>query len=110
MAKTYGTQSNKVWNGGGTPAPGFHNGSVRCFAEQIPLAAQASGDTISAGMIPKGAFLLYGVLETDTSLATATIAIGNSTTAGKYRAAAVFTTTDTPTFFGITSGVHVANT
>jgi hypothetical protein len=33
------------------------------------------------------------------------VAIGIAGTTGKYRAAAVFTATDTPTLFGVTSGL-----
>jgi hypothetical protein len=111
MAQTFGVQSAKVLGPTkSTPSPGYVHGSVRNFSEQVTLAAQASADTIVVGLIPKGAIFLYGVLTSDTSLATATIAIGNSTTAGKYRASAVFTAVDTPTLFGVTAGEDVANT
>lgn len=73
---------------------------VRRFRAPITLASQASGDTIVLADIPAGFLFAGGEITTDTSLGTATVAIGNSTTAGKYRAAAVFTATDTPTNFG----------
>lgn len=121
MATTYGTQSTKVLGTTkSTPAPGFVHSSVRSYTEQVTLAAQASGDIIVVGVVPKGAVFLYGVLETDTSLSTATIALSTVTlnsagtatvaSAGKYRAAATFTATDTPTFFGPTAAVGVATT
>jgi hypothetical protein len=93
--------------------PGFVHGTVRVYTEQVTLASQAVADIIVLGMIPKGSVFLYGILETDTSLGSTTLAISSATlnsaattatvvTAGKYRAAATFTATDTPTFFGAT--------
>lgn len=83
------------------PDPGDVGGRVRVFNERINLAAQASGDIIRVGKLPKGARFLYGVLYTDTTLATATIKIGSTSSDAKYRAAAVFTATNTPTLFGV---------
>lgn len=76
-------------------------GRVRAYHEKIPLAAQATTDTIVIAQVPAGSIFLYGVLLTTVTLgASATIAIGITGTTGKYRTAAVFTTADTPTFFG----------
>lgn len=84
-------------------------GRVRCFNEKITLAAQASGDTIAVARLPKGARVLYGVLNASATLGgTATIAIGITGTTGKYRAAATFTTADTPVLFGVNAGVGEA--
>lgn len=122
MATTFGTQSAKVLGATkSTPNPGFVHGSVRVYTEQVTLAAQAAADIIVFGMIPKGSVFLYGILETDTSLGSTTLAISSATlnsaattatvvTAGKYRAAATFTATDTPTFFGATAATGVAST
>lgn len=73
---------------------------VRRFRATITLAAQASGDTIVLADIPAGFLFAGGELTSSVSLGTATVAVGNSTTAGKYKAAAAFTATDTPTPFG----------
>lgn len=77
------------------------NAHVRSHRATITLASQVfATDTIITALVDPGSSFLYGMLTTDTSLATSTIAIGNATAAGKYRAAAVFTTTNTPTLFG----------
>jgi hypothetical protein len=47
----------------------------------------------------------YGVLNTDTSLGTSTVAIGISGSTGKYKAAGTFTATSTPTLFGVNAAV-----
>lgn len=78
---------------------------LRRFRATITLASQASGDTIVLADIPAGFLFAGGELTASVSLGTATVAVGNSTTAGKYRAAAVFTATDTPTNFGVTAAL-----
>ena len=108
MANTRGTQMTRL-DTGTPPDPGFVDGSVRVFNEEITLAAQAIGDTIEVARLPKGAVPLYGVIVPDTSLATAEIAIGVSGTAGKYRTSATLTAT-TPELFGVTGGVGGALT
>lgn len=108
MANTLGTQMTKL-DAGTPPDPGFVDGSVRTFCEEITLLAQANGDTIEVARLPKGAVPLYGVIVTDTSLATAEIAIGVSGAAGKYRTSAVLTAT-TPELFGVAGGVGGALT
>ena len=64
------------------------------------MITAASG--IRPRTIPQAAprIWLYGVLATDTSLGTSTVAIGIAGTPGKYRTAAVFTAANTPTLFG----------
>lgn len=70
------------------------------FRASITLATQTTADTIVVAVVPAGYDFAFGVLTTDTSLATSTIAIGIAGTVALYKAAAVFTATDTPTFFG----------
>lgn len=90
------------------PAPGFVDGVVRVFSEEVTLAAQATTDTIEVARLPKGAVPLYGVLSNTVTLgATAQIAIGITGTTGKYRAAAVKTTV-TPEVFGVSAGLGEA--
>lgn len=76
-------------------------GRVKCVRATITLAAQADGDDIVLGYRPAGSRFLFGMITTDTSLATSTVAIGTTGATGKYRAAAVFTATNTPTLFGL---------
>jgi len=71
----------------------------------VTLASQTTSDTIEIASLPKGSRVLYGVLTTDTSLGSSTVAIGIAGTTGKYRAAATFTATNTPTLFGVTAGI-----
>lgn len=88
-------------------------GRVRIFNEAIDLATIASnvaGDIVNVAKLPKGARVLYGILNSTVSLGTATISVGNATDAAKYRAAAVFTAVNTPTFFGVAANVGAANT
>jgi hypothetical protein len=75
------------------------------FRATVNLASQASGDTVVLADIPTGYVFDGGDLTTSVSLSTATVAIGNSGAAGKYRAAAVFTATDVPTPFGVTAAM-----
>jgi hypothetical protein len=74
------------------------------FDLSLATVKGASGDTNVCFRIPAGAKPLFGVLNASATMgATATIAVGNSTTAGKYRAAATFTTANTPTLFMLSS-------
>jgi hypothetical protein len=95
-------------NAESTPDPGFVDGTVRCFNEEITLATQTTSDTIEVCRLPKGAIPLYGIIETDTSLGAATAAIGITGSTGKYRAAAVFTALNTPTLFGVGAAIGEA--
>jgi hypothetical protein len=104
MATQSGTQMTLI-NAGTPPDPGFVHGGVRVFNEEIALASQPTTDIIEIARLPRGAIPLFGVIETDTSLGAATVAIGIAGATGKYRAAATFTATDTPTLFGVGAGV-----
>jgi len=83
-------------------APARHSGRVRVYSDVITLAAQTTSDTIVVfgGKIPVGSQFLYGVITTDTSLGSSTISVGITGSTAKYKALAVFTATETPTFFG----------
>lgn len=108
MANTLGAQMTKL-DAGTPPDPGFVDGSLRVFCEKITLDAQAIGDTVEVARLPKGAVPLYGVIVTDTAFGvTATVAVGISGTAGKYRAAALFNVADIPEVFGVAAGVGEA--
>lgn len=110
MAKFYAT--NTTPRNPSAPPTGAMDGSlqgghVRVYRETINLAtinagaALAIGDQVVVGYASKGETFLFGVLSaTATFGATATIAVGSAAASGKYRAAATFTTADTPTLFG----------
>jgi len=82
----------------------FEQAKVRVFVATFDLSlatvAKNSGDTNVCFRIPRSHKVLYGYLLASVTMgASATIAVGNATTAGKYRAAAVQTGTDAPAFF-----------
>lgn len=70
------------------------------FRASITLATQTTADTIVVAVVPAGYAFAFGVITTDTSLGSSTVAIGITGTTGLYRTAAVFTATNTPTMFG----------
>lgn len=86
-------------------------GRLRCYRATIPLdapklspssngAGVTTADTVSLCKVPAGMRFVNGRITSSVSLGTSTISIGNAASAAKYRAAAVFTATDTPTEFG----------
>lgn len=80
-------------------------GRVRRYRAIVTLDSQGTG-TVDLGLrIPPGHVFAYGVLNTDTSLSTSTIAIGIAGATGKYKAAGTFTATSTPTLFGVNAAV-----
>lgn len=81
---------------------------VRRYTATITLASQTTSDTIVIAQVPAGADFAYGILTSSVTLGSSTIAIGYSGATGAYRAAATFTTTDTPTLFGPAAAVKTA--
>lgn len=82
------------------PAASVYGGRLKRLRASFTYAAQTTSDTLTVGNLPAGATFAYGVLNADTSSGSTTLAIGISGSTAKYRAAAAFTSTDTPTFFG----------
>jgi len=107
MTVFYGAQMTKLRNTApqDLPAVADVHGRVRVFNEKVTLASQTTSDTIEVAKLPKGARLLYGLLTSSVSLGSSTVAVGIAGTTGKYRAAALFTATDTPTPFGVAANV-----
>lgn len=92
------------------PRASVYGGRLRRIRGTFTLASQVFGtDTLVVGNLPAGATLAFGVLNSTVSLGTSTLAIGISGTTGKYRAAATFTATDTPTLFGPAAVVGAAD-
>ena len=101
--QTYAAEVSGLYDVPATkPSATVVGGRLRRFRATITLASQADGDTVVLAKVPAGHSFAYGVLNGSASLSTATIAIGNATTAGKYRASAVHTAT-VPTLFGVAS-------
>jgi len=76
-------------------------GHVRVHRATITLASQTTSDTIVVALPSVGDSFLFGLLRSDTSLGSSTVAIGVTGTTGKYRAAATFTSTTAYEVFGI---------
>lgn len=109
MAETYATEVAGIDSTPSTKSSGaVQGGRIRRFRATVTLAAQASGDTIVLADVPAGYAFAYGVLTASATLGTATLAVGVSGTATKYRAAATFTAADTPTNFGTAAGASAA--
>lgn len=110
MAQTYATEVAGIDSTPVVRASSFagYNAHLVRFRATVNLASQASGDTIVLADIPAGLAFAGGLLTSSASLGTATLAVGTASTAGKYRAAAVFTAVDTPTNFGLASALSGA--
>ena len=87
------------------PAATVYGGRIRRLRATFTLNTQTTSDTLVVGTLPAGATFAYGVVNASATLgASATVAIGNSGSTGKYRAAAVFTAA-APTLFGDSAAV-----
>lgn len=65
-------------------------GREKAFKFDVVFASQPAADTIELGDLPAGFDFHYGILQQDTTTGgTATIALGITGTAGKYRSAAI---------------------
>lgn len=81
------------------------NGRVRMQLEKITMAAQASADTIRVARLPNKCVPIQFGLNPSATLGSSTVAIGNATTAGKYRAAATLTVADAWSFSAVNAAV-----
>lgn len=79
----------------------FYRAKMRCIRASITMASQTTSDTIVLGVLPAGAIFAFGTVTTSATLGSTQIAVGITGTTSKYKAAATFTNTDTPTFFGV---------
>lgn len=113
MAQTF---SNELSGSSSTPvvkasATAAYGARLRRYRASIVLASQVlgAGNEVVLAKVPAGLTFAYGVITTDTTLGTSTVAVGVSGTAAKYKAAAVFTAIDTPTLFGTTAQIEQAS-
>jgi len=83
------------------PRASVYQAKLKRLRASFTLNSQATSDTLVVGNLPPGATFAYGVINASATLGSSTVAIGITGTTGKYRAAATFTTADTPTLFGI---------
>jgi hypothetical protein len=105
-ASTFSTQMTQLTGnaGGGIqslPPVTTVGGRERVFVANIGLASQASGSIIGVARLPLGAIITGITLLTDTSLGSATIALGDTNSAALFAAAATLTNVNTPTRVGL---------
>jgi hypothetical protein len=82
------------------PVSTVYGARLKRFRANVTYASQTTSDTITLANVPAGYTFAFGVLTADTSSGSTTLAIGTSASTAKYKAAAAFTATDTPTLFG----------
>lgn len=75
----------------------------RIFVGSIALASQAAGTVIGVARLPLNSVITGITYVTDTSLGSATIALGDANSAAQYAAAQTLTSTNTPTRIGLAS-------
>jgi hypothetical protein len=77
------------------------------FRASIPLKSQSfgAGNEVLLATVPPGAVFSFGVIVTDTSLGTCTVAVGIAGAPTKYKAATMLTAADVPAIFGPTAQV-----
>lgn len=90
------------------PAATVYAARLKRLRGSFTLNTQTTSDTLVIGTLPTGATFAYGKLTSSVSLGSSTVAIGIAGSTGKYRAAATFTTADTPTDFGTAATVASA--
>lgn len=95
MTKTY---SNELQEG--LVNTSVIDGKTKAYQATITLASQAAASEIVIAKAKQGEKFVAGIVTTDTSLGSAKFQVGNKDDADKYRADAVFTSTNTPTLFG----------
>ena len=84
------------------PRAAVYQAKLKRLRATFTYAAQATTDTLVIGNLPAGATFAFGVINTSVSMGTATLALGTSGSASKYKAAgSAITATDTPTLFGV---------
>jgi hypothetical protein len=106
MAVFYG-----LYTGARTTVPpsqidgGVQGARVRVYREKITLATQTTSDTIVIAYPSIRESFLFGQHATSVTLGSSTIAVGVTGTVAKYKAAATFTTTLTPTVWGAVAAI-----
>lgn len=92
------------------PRATVYGARVKRLRGTFTLNTQTTSDTLVVGNLPAGATFAFGVITASATLgASATVAVGISGSTGKYRAAATFTSADTPTLFGTAATIGAAD-
>ena len=86
--------------------PSLSSGRIRHQSAIFNLASDVVGTYTAPILLPRGARVLFGYMNSSVTLgASATVAIGIAGAVGKYRAAATYTSADTPTWLGLNATV-----
>ena len=106
VATLFSTQMTLLTgNAGGNvqslPSVSVAGARERVFIANIALASQASGSVIGVARLPVGSVITGIQLITDTSLGTATVALGDTNSGAIYAAAQTLTSVNTPTRIGL---------
>lgn len=80
-------------------------GKVRFARGEFNFASDVAGTYTAPIKLPKGAMVIGAFINSSISLGSTTLAIGISGAAGKYRAAATYTSTDTTTWLGLNAAL-----
>lgn len=102
LAGVFGTANQTAAATGYKPAATVYQARLKRLRATFTLGSTAvtTSDTLAIGTLPAGSTFAYGIINASATMgASATLAIGNSSSTGKYRAAAVFTAA-APTLFG----------
>lgn len=83
------------------PTANAHGARMKRLRGTFTYNTQTTSDTLVIGVLPAGATFAGGNITTSASTGSATLAVGISGTAAKYKAAAAVTTADVPQPFGL---------
>lgn len=86
---------------GWKPKASVYGARLKRLRASFVLASQTTSDILQLGNLPAGSVFAFGVINSTATLGSSTLAVGVSGATGQYRAAATFTTANTPTFFGL---------
>ena len=102
MAQTYSTELAGITSLPVVKASALqaYGARLKRFRASIVLASQAIGDTVVVGLIPAGYVFAGCEVSTDTSLGTATIALGTAALANKYANASTLTALNAQALIG----------
>lgn len=106
MATTKGVNQTLIDVGGiATIGAGLIGGRVHTVADHITVSAETTGDLIKLfGPLPKGAKVLQIFIESTVTQSSATLSIGDASSASRYGSGIVLTTGTTGTHAQVYSG------
>lgn len=89
-----------------TQVEAYKNGAKkRIVSQTFTYASQAAATELTVGTLPKGASVTKLWITTSDSTGSATLAVGTSADADKYKTAAAVTTANVPQVFGLAAAL-----